>query len=176
VVSAATLPARSIAIVAPDAPWPLVAVIYRAVALRPEDRWNDAHEMQRALRIAYHETREAPEQTLYLPVPTPEPFHVEETVRLVLPPLLPTRKPPTRKPPKRRHGALVVAALLLGLPFLGPVTGVVHVDDAHAIGVAPAPAVSSEEPRLPPARGADNAPAPDGTARACRGPCTNVPN
>jgi serine/threonine protein kinase len=45
-------PARSLRDVLPDAPWPLVALVDRALQLRMADRWGNAREMHRALREA----------------------------------------------------------------------------------------------------------------------------
>src|SRR5262249_46742334 len=49
----AMTPARSLAVVAPFVPKPIVDVIDRALSLNKLDRWGDARQMQEALRAAY---------------------------------------------------------------------------------------------------------------------------
>jgi len=51
-VAATTRPAPSIAVLRPDLPAAVCAVIDRALAFRPEDRWQTARDMQGALREA----------------------------------------------------------------------------------------------------------------------------
>jgi eukaryotic-like serine/threonine-protein kinase len=50
-------PTRSVAL---DVPVPVAKLIDRALAQNKEDRWTSAHEMQEALRHAYHEIHSAP--------------------------------------------------------------------------------------------------------------------
>jgi eukaryotic-like serine/threonine-protein kinase len=53
-------PARSLALVSPDLPAPLTAVIDRALRFDKADRWPDARAMQAALAKAYREAFSAP--------------------------------------------------------------------------------------------------------------------
>ena len=55
IVRAATVPARSLATVAPDVPAPVVALVDRALAFAREDRWPSAHAMLEAIEAAHLE-------------------------------------------------------------------------------------------------------------------------
>lgn len=53
VIAAATAQAKSLGVVAPDAPRTLVEVVDRAIAFKKEDRWPSARAMQQAIRAAF---------------------------------------------------------------------------------------------------------------------------
>jgi serine/threonine-protein kinase len=67
VVRSATEPAPPLASVAPDVPAPIAAVVDRALAFAPEQRWPDAAAMQTALAAAHREVYGAGIDTAQLP-------------------------------------------------------------------------------------------------------------
>jgi serine/threonine protein kinase len=136
-------PARSLGDAVPGAPRLVVALVDRALALRPEERWSDARAMQAALRDAYR-------RIIGVPIPVVLPVvHAGEGPRRSSTPPIET-VPFILSSPPRRHtvGRSALAALGFVAGFAASACAVVGLRAAtvHAMGAA-ATAVVEELPQ-----------------------------
>ncbi len=127
-VSAVSTPARSLALALPGAPASVVALVDRALERKLADRWQDAREMQAAVRAAYHaisgehlpvrprRRSSTPRIRLQAPAPAPQPTSAG-SISFVATKLVPPA------PRWRRTAATAVAGLALVLAATATTAG-----------------------------------------------------
>jgi serine/threonine-protein kinase len=169
-LAAATVKARSIAMVMPELPAAIAAVIDMALRFKKEDRWQSVDVMRRAFREARESSglgRPAAEAARPYDMSLDESTHVDKGGPSQLPPPLMASRPPpmqfdgeaTQRMPS--EGPEGPGGTFIGMGDRdGKITSVVGSDGSVARSVPPPPAFRSSPPKPAPSRPPPSNPPP----------------